>query len=80
VPIKQDRMLPMGKAILFAIILTVVLAALSVGAGLAHGIEFDNWAAVAAFFYAAEVIGAVMLYLMLIRFIRPRARRRRKGH
>jgi hypothetical protein len=68
---KQDHTIPMGKVILFAVILTVLLAALAIAASLVHGVEFDNWAAVAAFFYAAEVIGAVVFYLMLlIRFAR----------
>ena len=77
---KQDHTIPMGKVIFFAAILTVILAALAVAVGWAHGVEFDNWAAVAGFFYLGEVFGAVMLYLMLIRFTRSRTASRRKGH
>ncbi len=65
---KQDHTIPMGKVIFFAGILTVLLAALAVVFGLAHGVEFDNWAAVAAFFYAAEVIGAVVFFCVAKRF------------
>ena len=60
----------MVKILKYALILTVILTVLAVGAGLAQRPKFDNWAAVAAFFYAGEVIGAVMLYLMLVFFTR----------
>ena len=61
---KQDHTIPMGKVILFALILTVILTALAVGAGVAHGPKFDNWVEVAAFFYVGTQAGAVIAVLM----------------
>ncbi len=64
----EEISVAMVKIFKYALILTVLLAALAVGAGLAHGVEFDNWAAVAAFFYAAEVIGSVAMTITLLIF------------
>lgn len=72
---KQDHTIQMGKVILFVVILTVIIAGLAVAASLSHGVEFDNWAAVAAFFYVGAATGAVIAVLMTMLLPRGKVHR-----
>jgi hypothetical protein len=47
----------------FAVIVVGIMTVLAILAGLAHGVKFDNWLAVAGFFYAAEVCGGLVFLI-----------------